>query len=509
MKKLWLRTGPGLLAALMLAACTAPTGQNPPQGGDLSTESLYYLYLGGQNYTFNAQGELLSGDEETYNLLTDLASGEGKYRLYTRQEDTGEDDEWGNPIIQQYSRLCDLEGNVIQDWETMDYSRGIGGLVIRREHRGIYEPILPGQEYETSLWDPAAKEAVVEGVDSLQVLNEDEGLFLALDASGKALGVLDSQANIVSGFPAPEDYYYPFCEDGFMTADRQNPYGEYNQKERTVYLLDKDFQILLEGYRLNSSYTGLRGPYIQRTWEDERGEILSLEDFSTLLTWNGVGWDGTETALRYFDGELAIFRTGERGEWQFSLQTVSGEELSEEPFDQLTPEDDFSVNADGPAAGFIGVRGETIYRLDREGSILYETQIPGLESVSPQGDGYTVFYLYGEDPTDGSTFPAGLLGPDLSVIIPADTYTSIYRLSEWDGSISTDLSYFFCSKTVNKSYRMDILSSDGQIIWDNLTSTGSITDGKLAVARGFSMGLVDLEGNWISRYSIYNNLGND
>ncbi len=514
MKKLCSRGLAALLALLLLAACGAPAGESPsssqssPEGeapvpAEEAGYELYSLYRDGTDYFFDGEGNLLA-PEDAYTVLRDLATGEEKYLLYTRTEDTGEDDEWGDPVTMEYSRLCGLDGSVIVDWEPMAYDSAMGGLVIRREPRGFYEIIMPGTEVEAALWDPAAGEAVVEGVDSLQSLNN--GHFLALDPSGLALGVLDGEGNILSGFPAPGEYFYPTTEDGWILGNQRDPYGGDYETDYPDQLMDENFDVLLEGEGMNISFIGLRGPFLLIDGEDgTTREVRSLEDFSLLFA-----ADEETEDLRYFDGELMILRTGERGSWQYALTIPEGEVVAG-GFDQLTAEDDMSMDASGPAQTFVGRKGDTILRLDREGNTLAQAEFPGLDNVQPLGDGYTAYTLADPDPDpDGYGYmPTGFLNPELSVVVEADLYTDIYRLSQWDGRASTDLDFLRCSREVNGTSRRDILDLTGRVVADGLSDEGTVYDGKFAVVRGFSMGLMDLSGNWISRYSIYDGLNDE
>ena len=43
----------------------------------------------------------------------------------------------------------------------------------------------------------------------------------------------------------------------------------------------------------------------------------------------------------------------------------------------------------------------------------------------------------------------------------------------------------------------------------NLTAVGDAGEGRIAVVRGSSVGLIDFEGNWIARHSIYDTLKDD
>ena len=190
--------------------------------------------------------------------------------------------------------------------------------------------------------------------------------------------------------------------------------------------------------------------------------------------------------------------------------TPEGEVVAD-GFDQLTPEDDMTDDDEGPAPGFLGRKGETVYRLDREGNTLAQAEFPGLDNVQPLGDGYTAYTLAdpAPDPNGYGYMPTGFLNPELSVVVEADRYTDIYRLSQWDGRAATALDFLRCSREVNGTSRRDILDLTGRVVADGLSDEGTVYDGKFAVVRGFSMGLMDLSGNWISRYSIYDGLNDE
>ena len=501
-----------LAALLMLTACgvsgegTSSLPEEVPAAGEVpeavepsETVELYHLYFGEKSYALDKTGRLLSEDE-VYIPLRDLNTGENRYRLYTRVEDTGEDDEWGNPVTQKYSRLCDLEGNVIVVWEPMEYTEGMGKLVIRREPRNFYETIFPGEEYQTALWDPATGEAVVEGVDTLQAL--ENGHFLAMDASGLVLGVLDAQGNVISGFPAPADYYYPSTCNGWIVGNQWSPYSD-NETEYPDQLMDENFEVLLEGEGINVSFIGLRGPYVLRNGEGDVREVISLEDFSTLWSYD----QEKDGRLNYYDGELVILQVGEPGgQWERFFRTVEGETLAGGAFDQLEPSDQ-SLYGKDPAETFVGRRGDTVFLLDREGNTLAQTELPGLESISVQEEGYIACTL--SNPAQSGDIysydsPMALLTPELESLIPAGEYASISILTSEEG-----IPMLQCGRMINGSYRFDLMDLSGRMVVDRATDIGTVGDGKVAVVRGFSMGLMDLEGNWISRYSVYTGLNDD
>lgn len=503
MNKPWSRSAAVLAAFLLLTACSVPTEGSAPEREETPAAQgeLYRLYFLENDSVFDQAGRRIP-EEEVYTTLSDPAAGEERYRTRTRREDTGEDDEWGNPIVQEYSALYDLEGNLLYDWEPITYASGVGGLLIRQEPRSFYDMPDPASDYESALWDPVTGETVLEDVAAL--IKMDRDCFLAEDFRGMALGTVNARGEVLSGFPVPEAYYYPSVQGKWILTDLQDPYsGDWDEnRSRQCRILDENFNILWEGERLNMASYGLHGPYFLVDGEENRREVRSLEDFSLLCF-----FDNDLERLEYFDGECLILRTGDRDDGRYVLRNAQGMVLSAE-YDELRAENDFS--SDFPSERFLGRAGEHIDILDRDGKVLYSTDLPGVEYCEPQGGGYYACCVTCSDPDSGEALSSAcLLGPELQMLVSAGTYSYIYRFStEEDGHIVWQ-DFFAGRKMVNNSFRTDLLDLSGTVRVSDLTAVDSISNGRMAAVRGFSMGLMDLEGNWISRYSIYDNIEQD
>lgn len=482
------------------AAEESPAAQPPSAEG---ADRLYRIYREDQIVVMDGDGNLLP-DEEAYTPLYDLLTGAEAYRLRTRHEDTGEDDEYGNPVVQQYCSLYDVKGNLLYDWEPVAYRAAFSGLLIRQDPRNWWSNPSELEGYSTALWNPATGETAADGVDSLQKMGD--GSVLALDVTGRALGVLDGSGKVLSGFPAPADYYYPTAECGIISADAgYNPYGP-GGKPSSALLLDRDFNILFECEQLNLGFYGLRGPYA--LWHDHgRTGLLSLPGLTRLYS-----IPEEEGDIQYFDGERLILRTGTRNGpfWYCFLYDLEGNLLAG-PYEQLSPEDEWE-DRDTPAGRFLAKNGDTLSLLGRDGGLIASAELPGLSSFSPLGDGY---YTYSIERPGGSSdaFSAhltGLLGPDFEVLLPAERYQSIYRLTDWTGQRSTRYDLLECGRELpNGVWRYDLLTLSGEPVLENLSAVGDAGPGRIAVIRGSSMGLIDFSGRWIARRSIYQGLQND
>lgn len=496
----------GAESALPAPAASESSAAQPPSAE--GADRLYRIYRGEQTIVMDGDGNLLP-DEEAYTPLYDLLTGAEAYRLRTKNEDTGGDDEYGNPVVQQYCSLCDAKGTLLYDWEPVTYRAAFSGLLIRQDPRSWWSNPSELEGYSTALWNPATGETVADGVDSLQEMGD--GSVLALDVTGRTLGVLDSSGKVLSGFPAPADYYYPNAKWGMISADAgYNPYGPYDPggKPSSALLLDRDFNILFECEQLNLGFYGLRGPYA--LWHDHgRTGLLSLPSLTRLYSISEEEGD-----IQYFDGERLILRTGTRNDplnpWRCFLYDLEGNLLAG-PYEQLSPEDEWE-DRDAPAGRFLAGNGGTLSLLDRDGGLITSAELPGLCSFSSLGDGYYTYNIErtGDSPDSFSTHLTGLLGPDFEVVLPAEQYQSIYRLTDWAGQRSARYDLLECGRELpNGVWRFDLLTLSGEPVLGNLSVIGDAGPGRIAVIRGSSMGLIDFSSRWIARRSIYQGLQND
>lgn len=487
-----------LLILLLFASCSrtpAPYGETPSGQDASQTYSVYHLQ---STYQFDRDG-LLIPKEEQYTTITHTETGEPLYRVYTRQQDSGEDDEYGNPVVKNLSALYDAQGNLLYDWEEVYYAQGAGSLLLRHSYNpfSMYAPAEPNEDAFFTLWDPASGKEVLEDVSLLHRVTD--GIYLALDSRGMMLGTVDTLGNKLHGFPAPIVSFYPIISGGYIIANDQNPY-EWQDREFTYYLFDDHLNLLFEGKNINMTYYGLRGNFLLQG--EKVLELRSLPELEILYTYpeDTIGLD-------YFDGERMILRNGSRGSWEYTFCDAEGNPLSETY--HAIRFDDFP-QSDTPVSRFLAQRSEEIFLLDRNGRVVSQTEIPGLQYVSVAGDGLYNYYIQGEaNAYGGFSQLCGLLGPDLSVIISADTYHHIERAYSGSGDNLTPCDLLFCYKSINGMARYDVTDLSGKLLISNLSQIGTVSENRLCAVCGFSIGLMDWQGNWISRYSVHDSLRQD
>lgn len=495
-KQAWL-----VLPLALLAACAppvAPREQEAPNpivfapkaaGGP---EELYTVPLDPwRTAAFDRDGSQVP-EEARYRVLCDSITGEPQCRLYTRAERLGENED-GSPVIRHWSALRDLDGTLLADWSEDAYDTGYGTFVIRRNdpYRRNREDFDLKADFHTELWNYRTGEVIpdVDWVDDL-----GDGRVLALGVSGKPLGVLDASGNIVSGFPGPEGYLEASTWNGHIIANRWRG-QEYNYDNMETILLDQTLQPLFSHQIIDTGYGNLRGPYLI-SWDGYQGigsdgdqRILSAKG-ETLYVLRSVD------SVEYFDGERMILASDPApGETPslLRLMAADGTVLSE-GYRLLEPENWRYDDGNEPARRFIGLRDRnTVELLDRDGRVTASVQIPGVDRVEGCGRCF-IFHLDGGE--------AGLLDADLNIVIPA-MYQSIYPADAIAGK--SDL--LRCVKTLPGGIsRIDVRAYNGNALVSDLTELGDVGPDRMAVVKGFSMGLMDREGNWIAKHSIFTDL---
>lgn len=459
----------------------------------------YSIYTFDQIYMMDFEGQP-TDESEVFDTRYDIATGEPRYLTKTRIEDTGVKDEYGSPVTEQYCRLYDLNENLLYDWQPITYNAAMGELLIRTNRRNMwfYQENFP-EDLESCLWNPVTGETVLEGVDSVQDMGDN--LFLAGDASGKVMGVIDEKGNIVSGFPALEEYYYPTTKHGLILTDNNSPYAEFSDKEYIVnYLLDKDFNLLLEAPNLNIGYVGLRGRFLLSR-ESDANVIISLDDLSELYR-----TESADTTVSYYDGERMILLNGPDRLNQGAFLCDAGGKPLTGAFQSLQCVDEYISFHDMPSDRFIAINDDSAFLLDRDANVLASASIPYLSNVRHLNNG---LFSY-EITIDQDKQYCGLLDENFNILLPAEKYEVVSPLYNYAGGNDTTYDIFQCDYTTNDGLRRsDLLRPDASPIIEGLSYVGSVSDNRIAVMRGFSYGLIDFDGSWIAKNSVYGALGAD
>ena len=510
---------------LLVAGCRLrndapdPSGQNVSveenDGGEAARpaadgERIYSIPLGeawvsDKSWIVDSNGHEVREDGiPEYVELTDLATGESRYQYLRRYEDTGKRDEWGNPEVRTFCSLYDMEGNQLTDWEEKDYQPAFGEYIIRQDQRGMMMEVseLP-KDYHTALYHVPTGAERYEGVFAIVKL--DHNAFLLCDGWRTPQGVVDAAGEALSGFPPPKTYYSAYAWNSYFTASLVHPYEQ--RKSEMEYIMDRSFREIFAAQWMSGVYGNLKGDYLAYRNEGKYG-IFHPED-GILFTTDGA-------SIEYYDGELAVVQTGsfrsENDPINASLVTVEGRELAG-GFSWLVPAQTYYDEE--PAGKFLGIISGKVVMIDRTGIELASVELPGARSLNVLGEGLYTYYIEEDD-----RYGDGLLGPDLEVIIPAGRYTSFEVISDYktdysEWGVNMENSLLRVSKELGTNepghsiYRMDILDHTGRIIVDNITTVYDVGPNRIALRRGFDVGLMDWNGNWIVKRRIFTGFGDD
>lgn len=473
---------------------SAPSAPSPSAVPCEGARRFYQLWVGeydGRTVMLDDAGNILPEDESRYTLY-DPGTNKAVYYCNYRIEDTGEDDEYGNPIAKRWSRLYAMDGTMLLDWAPYNYGGAPGGLVIRKQDRPVavdFGGVQLPDGYYSALYDPIAQADVLTGVSMLQ--RADENLYMACDAQGLLLGFINGSGEVVSGFPAPIACYYPSVgRGGCFSTDLSNPFDINNMVEKPLQtLFDYRFNEMLTAEYINLNFYGLRGDYVLVEGANGAQEVRTLPGLETVFVCEKSG-----AKLQYFDGQRVLLSERGAAGWQYWLVDMQNRRLTKryQTIEAMLA-DEFGDRS--PAERFIAIDGDTLSILDYDGNATLTQNIPWLNSAKQRGQNR---FIYDVTPGDSwEDHAAGLLDENLNIVLSAEKYDYINPL--YDGN--REVPGLYAAQQSGRDLQ-DIIDQNGQVVIGDLAHIDAGPDA-IAVVRGFSLGLMDYEGNWLVRHSLF------
>ncbi len=497
---------PALFLALLLSACSSAPAQSPPSAPPSSSSSqpagepedfqgIYRIYTG---YSYMDPGRevirldgtgALRGADYDYTTLYDQITGEPAFYVRTRHIPTGKYTEWGEPEAITEQALYGTDGTLLLDWQPRNYGPCVGGLLVSNDP-DIWYSQNDGPA-DSALIDPRTGEVKFDEVFRLSKL--DDNTAAAFDVSGMLLGTLDGEGNAVAGFPAPERIENAEAvkgrlvarAPGFGSAEGDVPWMILNREMRVV-------DTVLCRY-VGGMYSDSQGPYARLTYGDDSTGIYDLERGEKVFS--------TDRELDYFDGQRAIL-SGDGGDgYRFRLCDDKGQSLAG-PYLQLLPMGEPSGGE--PADSFLAREGDRILVLDRSGAVTAQRDIPGLQYCTWWENGVVTCSALTGVPGDPDSERKQSFGRNLEPLLPEGLYSELMPLYYWKNGVYTPTSLWTAYRPLyDGRYQADILRADGTPVASSLTLVGDATEEGIAVVRGFTVGLIDYDGNWISENSVY------
>ena len=380
-----------------------------------------------------------------------------------------------------YRLLFEPDGTLVEQDVRSGINGALGELLIRDDY-----------SEGCGLWDCQQKKYEVENISNLYRL--DEKTALAIDGNGCVRGLLDRETLTVTEvkFEKPLNVQW-FCEGLIFT----NELGEgdpilviLNDRLEPVYRSGREGYCVEDGvFDLGEDgkffcVNDLEGARIIRVKGDQTQIIYENKEDTTFGMY-----------LLHCDHHRMVIQ--DRGE--SFLCDLEGNRLTEsyEQMGCLVPED-------GSGSGrFAAVKERTIYILDKDGKILDQKKISGLQEVCFLGGAINYITRGGSDA--GSTaysdsgYAVGLMDADFNDMIEPVRlgYIDLYQIGDGPDHI------WVVTREVQGGDQHDIYNSDMKPISKGAAMVGTVTERGVAIQKGFSRGVIDFDGNWIAEYSIY------
>ena len=452
----------------------------------------------GLGWVVDRDGATIPGDRQ-YTVLYDVLSGEPQCLTLTRAEKTGVG-EYGEIIGIDTAALFDLDGNMIYDWGEYSYSDGFGDFVVRRES-------LPGfafgdmqEEAECELLDFRAGRTFIPGVGQASRLTDDK--VLLLDSGYRPLGVVDGDGSKLSGFPVDVQYANAWAWDGYIMAIDRLVY-DYGDEPGRTFLLTPDFEQLF-------SYASLEG--------SPAGGVLRYdEETGTSYSAGGVvRADGTELYrtspgedISYFDRNFIVLRHGEYDSFDDPIKykiirTRDGEVLCD-GIDIIAFPWDYQ-NED-PAEHYVVYKDGFLLLINMEKGEAERKEMPGVTYITSYKNGF--FCVEAKMEGDESTniiFDGGL-----NEVIPGGAYSYVSQAMRWVDGRYECYGVFSCYSYGGRNTPsfVDLVDSEGRVLVAGLNAIYDVGPDRVAVRKGFNIGLMDWQGNWIVKRSLFSELQDD
>lgn len=426
----------------------------------------------------------ICSDEVIYYKETYVTLGE-------RETVEGEDYSYYIDRSLPHSRLYDKDGNLVCDWQDVDYDRCFSDWITTYNYS--YDTTYEAPSDARTTVTNVKNGQTLEGISDIGYINDDKASLL--DGDGNIIGVIDREGNrcfenVLQDMPKTgfymsqkNGYYYTTIND--EEAQRYEcSFYDVDGKELVTFT-EKEY---IEFYRPNSV-----GPYI----------IASVGSKDKVLDLRGDGKGGKKVLyeaqhVTYYDGERII--ADHNGDEQYGLFDAEGKQLASfkgEIFpENVTSDSRFfdECNHLEKTETFLAIDGNVIKRVDRDGKELASFQVPTSENSGIYIEIYDDAVVY----NTGDFSHAGILSRELEEMIPCKGYYESYAIV--DGV--TGKHYFYASYDENGKKVESLYTMTGELVLLNSGRTSSLSDGKMAVCSGKYFGIRDLNGQWIYKYSI-------
>lgn len=455
-----------------------------PEQLEYAAQRYYFWPFNECSVAMNGMGEILGTEDIQVSEIRDVLTGETRfyeaaYKTYSKRKDWGYD-------VSYTSRVYDLSGNIVIDWAEAAYLSCIGDWLMAQRYIDFnmadedwdYRGRLLNVRTKEEIPDVAALEKISSTVAFVQ--KKDVKQSFTADAEGNILYDFSSVKTDIDG----DDSLFCF-QEYVVAAKNVNSFYQltfYSPEGKLLGTIDG----AEDSYIYNSD---ILQPYImcdRSIYDPSEGDGGVLEPVFQM------------DEPRYYDGERAVCAAyRDDGSAYYTLYDAkTGEALSADYEMIYTTTIDTGNTAGTPSVFFIGMNSDKIEKLDRSGRVVAEAAMENICGVNIYSTAIVV------DRNEYST--ECLLDLQLNVLIPENKYIAIYPVYDEQETIKSEFwvgQYYFDKE--QRYTRSDLLTIDGETVMSGLSSVGNMSNGKIPVIRGQTLGLIDTKGNWILKMPKY------
>ena len=472
-----------------------PGANTGAEGETVLYEELYYIPMGagyswdGLELVIDRNGVTVPKDKQ-FAVLYDVLSGAPQCLALTRIEERGVDEN-NSTLIIYTAALFDLDGNLIYDWGDCSYSAGFGDFVIRRENvpRPSYDFL--GRSDKNELLNFKTNQLYLEDVNMVYRLSDDKALLM--DAGLRPLGVVNSAGTKLSGFPVDESYAFVRNWNGYIMA-RNRAYLADAPASPQSFLLTPDFEQLLVYSQLDESRSREILEYKEgEGTADERNGLVTIDGRELYRA-------APDETIYWFNDNFIITRYDDRGYANptgYKIISVSSGEIL---FDnaEVVP---YSWYEDTkPFENLLVYSSGFLWLINKEKGEIGQKEIEEVSYIDPLAGEF--FHVH----TQSTNM---ILDRDLSEVIPGGKYDYMYRASRSTTNAYDYYDVFICGSYTDQYRFADLLDLDGRVLVEGLNDIYEAGPDRISVRKGFDVGLMDWQGNWIAKHSIFSVLLDD
>ena len=471
--------------------------EKPAPAYDDDNKSVYVLDTGSKDVLLDHSGNVLLEGKD----LEILLNWETKEQFYVIDRrivaKSGQD-----PVYTE--ALYTLDGSMLIDHDSVSYSAVANGFVVCNNVTfsvdGYYGYTGDADRYLLDLTT----------MKKLK-LPDDAGYFTVIWDKYLAYGNYETNSLLIIDF----DGYEVFSMENASPVTM--PWNDYlllrYGGDNGEHVMDKDLGIIYSGMEMCLAEMTPQTIIMDDFVISSDGEVL--DDYSWIVPY--------KQQVKYYDDEIAVIAFwDDEGKFNTVLLNRSFDYLNEGVYDYLIKLP-YGV---GRAEKFVAVRDNEIISIDRDGSIsVLNDSKTFLRLEAMPGDKIMCVYINDDDANKSLQWwqmPAGAMILDKNgtvlIDIPPASKPGVRSEIELWGAISNIVGYSGYSYDSENSFcllvrkynadrwdmsTIDVYGMDANLIVNNASAIHSVDKDRLLLTHGFSVGMMDLDGNWLYKTSAF------